>query len=73
MFEDPLIPDVPRNVPGRFHAGVSARAGGGLDTKGVWVVNPENGHAYKKIRFGGVENAIAQAVKENAYLVSINR
>jgi hypothetical protein len=72
MFEDPLIPDVPRNVPGRFHAGVSARAGGGLDTKGVWVVNPENGHAYKKIRFGGVENAIAQAVKENAYLVSIN-
>jgi hypothetical protein len=72
MFEDPLIPDVPRNVPGRFHAGVSARAGGGLDTKGVWVVNPENGHAYKKIRFGGTENAISQAAKEGAYLVAIN-
>ena len=72
MFEDPLIPDVPRNVPGRFHAGVSARAGGGLDTKGVWVVNPENGHAYKKIRFSGTENAISQAAKEGAYLVAIN-
>ena len=72
MFEDPLIPDVPRNVPGRFHAGVSARAGGGLDTKGVWVVNPENGHAYKKIRFSGTENAISQAAKEGVYLVAIN-
>ena len=72
MFEDPLIPDVPRNVPGRFHAGVSARAGSGLDTKGVWVVNPENGHAYKKIRFSGTENAISQAAKEGAYLVAIN-
>ena len=70
-FEVPLLPDVPRNAP-RFHAGASARAGGGLDAGGVWVVNPANGHAYKKIRFNGVEDAIAQAAKENAYLVSIN-
>ncbi|RKU09649.1 hypothetical protein C6503_21075 [Candidatus Poribacteria bacterium] len=71
-FEVPLSPDIPRNALPRFHAGASARVGGGLDAGGVWVVNPANGHAYKKIRFSGVEDAIAQASKENAYLVSIN-
>ena len=71
-FEDPLPPNVPGNAPHHFHAGASAIADGGLDAKGVWVVNPANGHAYKKIRFSGVEEAIAQATKEDAYLVSIN-
>ena len=71
-FEDPLIPDVPRNVPRRFRASASASANGGLGARDVWVVNPENGHAYKKIRFGGTENAISQAAKEGAYLVAIN-
>ena len=63
-FETPLIPDVPGNAVPRFH--------GGLDATGVWIVNPENGHAYKKIRFSGVEGAIAQAAKEDAHLVAIN-
>ncbi|MCY4567572.1 MAG: lectin-like protein [Candidatus Poribacteria bacterium] len=63
-FETPLIPDVPGNAVPRFH--------GGLDATGVWIVNPENGHAYKKVRFSGVEDAIAQAAKEDAYLVAIN-
>ena len=71
-FEVPLPPDIPRNAPRGFHAGAPARFGGGLDAGGVWVVNPANRHAYKKIRFSGVEDAIAQAAKENAYLVSIN-
>lgn len=71
-FEAPLLPDVPENAPRHFHAGVSVRFGGGIDAKGVWVVNPENGHAYKKISFNGVEDAMAQATKENAYLVAIN-
>ncbi|RKU23424.1 hypothetical protein C6500_01615 [Candidatus Poribacteria bacterium] len=71
-FETPLIPEVIGNVPRRFHAGASARVGGGLDAEGVWVVNPENGHAYKKIRFSGVEDAIAQAAKEDAHFVTIN-
>ena len=71
-FEVPLPLDMPRNAPPRFHAGASARVGGGLDAGGVWVINPANGHAYKKIRFSGVEDAIAQAAKENAYLVAIN-
>ena len=63
-FETPLIPDVPGNAVPRFH--------GGLDATGVWIVNPENGHAYKKVRFSGVEDAIAQAAKEDAHLVAIN-
>ena len=63
-FETPLIPDRPGNAVPRFH--------GGLDVTGVWIVNPENGHAYKKIRFSGVEDAIAQAAKEDAHLVAIN-
>ena len=71
-FEVPLPLNMPRNAPPRFHAGASARIGGGIDAKGVWVINPTNGHAYKKVRFSGVEDAIAQAAKENAYLVSIN-
>lgn len=71
-FEVPLPLDMPRNAPPRFHAGASARVGGGLDAGSVWVVNPANGHAYKKIPFNGPEDAIAQATKENAYLVSIN-
>ena len=71
-FEVPLPPDMPRNAPRGFHAGALARFGGGLDAEGVWVVNPENGHAYKKIRFSSVEDAIAQAAKEDAYLVTIN-
>ena len=65
-FDVPLSPDMSGNAPRGFHAG------GGLDVKGVWVVNPANGHAYKKIRFSGVEDVIAQAAKENAYLVAIN-
>ena len=71
-FEVPLPPDIPRNAPRGFHAGAPARFGGGLNAKGVWVINPTNGHAYKKIRFNGVEDAIAQAAKEDAYLVAIN-
>ena len=66
-FEVPLPRDMPRNAPPRFQ-----RFGDGLNAKGVWVINPTNGHAYKKIRFSGVEDAFAQAAKENAYLVSIN-
>ena len=71
-FDVPLSPDMSRNAPRGFHAGASARFSGGIDAKGVWIINPANGHAYKKIRFSSVEDAIVQAAKENAYLVSIN-
>ena len=38
----------------------------------VWVVNPENGHAYKRVHCETRDDAIAQAAKEKAHLVSIN-
>ncbi len=38
----------------------------------VWVINPENGHAYKRIGCKNVEDARNQAVSEKAYLVAIN-
>ena len=38
----------------------------------VWVVSPENGHAYKKIKCEDWEDAQAQAAAEGAHLVTIN-
>ena len=38
----------------------------------VWVVNPENGHAYKRIHCETRDDAIVQTTKEKAHLVSIN-
>ena len=43
-----------------------------LEPPPVWVVNPENGHAYKRTRTQTIKNAIAQASTEGAYLVAIN-
>ncbi len=38
----------------------------------VWVVNPENSHAYKRIHCDSWEDAKTKAEAENAYLVAIN-
>ena len=38
----------------------------------VWVVNPENDHAYKRIKCDSWEDAKAKAEAENASLVAIN-
>ena len=38
----------------------------------AWVVNPTNGHIYKKIRCKRWEDARATATAEGAHLVSIN-
>ena len=43
-----------------------------LGTPAVWVVNPANGHAYKRIYCEDIVDAIAQAAVENAYVVSLN-
>ena len=40
--------------------------------KTTWVVNPENGHAYAKIRCSSLEEAEVRAAAEGAYLVAIN-
>ncbi len=38
----------------------------------VWIINPENGHAYKRIRCENWNNAKTKATVEGAYLVTIN-
>ena len=38
----------------------------------VWVVNPENGHAYKRVYCETRDDAIAQAIEAKAHLVVIN-
>ena len=43
-----------------------------LNPPSVWVVNPVNGHAYKEVYCHSLDDAIAKAAAENAYLVSIN-
>ena len=43
-----------------------------LDPPTVWIVNPANGHAYKKIHCDSIADATTQAAAENAYLVAIN-
>ena len=42
------------------------------DTKTAWVVNPENGHAYAKIRCRSLQKARDRAATEGASLVAIN-
>ena len=43
-----------------------------LPGAGVWVVNPANGHAYKRISCKSWDDANIQAVAEDAHLVTIN-
>lgn len=69
-FNSPIIPPSPEDVPNRIQA--SASVYDGIDAQDVWVVNPSNGHAYKKIRCSSPEDAIVQSTEEGAYLVKIN-
>ena len=38
----------------------------------VWIINPTNGHAYKKVQCEDWQDAQRKAVEEGAHLVSIN-
>ena len=38
----------------------------------VWIVNPANRHAYKRVPCETIDDAIAQATEEKAHLVTIN-
>lgn len=69
-FTVALPPPLPGNAFHQHHA--SASVSSGTDPHGVWIINPGNGHAYKKIQCRGPEDAIFQASEEGAYLVSIN-
>ena len=43
-----------------------------LEPAPMWIVNPANGHAYKRTHRQTLKEAIAQATTEDAYLVAIN-
>ena len=42
------------------------------DRQGVWAINPENRHAYKRIYCESREEAHTRAVEQGAHLVAIN-
>ena len=42
------------------------------ESREVWIVNPANGHAYKRVPCESRDAAVAQATEEKAYLVTIN-
>lgn len=68
---DAPAPPLPTHLKNFFSASASASIGGSsaLD---VWVIRPENRHAYKMIERQRWESAQTQAAAEGAYLVAIN-
>lgn len=58
------LSELPPESPEEQRYGVS-------DIPGVWIVNPENGHAYKWIACNDWEDAQAKAADEEAHLVTI--
>ena len=74
---DPIIPQpqpqVPEAVVGKSEP-PAALEPAPISSKSneVWIVNPQNGHAYKKVYCNTRDEAVVQATKENAQLVTIN-
>ena len=62
----PQIPPVPEDVQ------VPPPVPPMPDPIGTWVVNPTNGHAYKRIQCKTWKDARTKAIAEGAHLVSIN-
>ena len=59
-------------VPPRIVARAAVPPQAPKPPKSVWVINPTNGHAYKKIQCQDWHDARQKAVEEGAHLVSIN-
>ena len=66
---EPISPDVPT---GRIEVSAEASTSSVPGDEAAWVVNPETGNAYKKIRCNSWDDANIQAVAEGAHLVTIN-
>ena len=66
------VPAAPIPPPGDVHVPPTPPVPPIRDFSGAWVVNPANGHAYKKIQCKNWEDAHATAIAEEAHLVSIN-
>ena len=57
---------------GRIEVYADASTSSSPGDSAAWVVNPENGHIYKKIHCQSWDDANIQAVAEDAHLVAIN-
>ena len=73
------LDDAPRAKPARAMPPIANRrqmeadrAGWQRERQGMWAINPENRHAYKKVHCETREAAHAHAVEQGAYLVAIN-
>ena len=66
------VPAAPIPPPGDVHVPPTPPVPPIRDFSGAWVVNPANGHAYKKMRCKSWEEARTTAIAEGAHLVSIN-
>ena len=59
-------------IPPRAYDPQSAEAARKREREGMWAINPDNRHAYKKIYCKTREEAQAQAIAQGAHLVAIN-
>ena len=69
-FDSPSPPPLPTQRKNFISASASASVGGS-SVIDVWVINPENEHAYKRVKCDSWESAQSQAATEGAYLVAI--
>ena len=69
LAEDVQVPPPVPRIPKEVQAPPVPRMPNSI---GTWVVNPANGHAYKRIQCKTWKDARAMAVAEEAHLVSIN-
>ncbi len=70
-FGGPSAPPLPTHLK-NFASATASASVGGSGAVDVWVIRPENRHAYKMINRQRWESAQAQAAAEGAYLVAIN-
>ena len=71
---EPIVPEPPPHKMG-FNPSATPPAPKPLSIptfETVWIVNPANGHAYKRIPCESRDDAVAQATTEKAHLVTIN-
>ena len=59
-------------IPPRGYDPQSAEAARQREREGMWAINPDNRHAYKRIYCKTREEAEAKAIAQGAHLVTIN-
>ncbi|MXY27824.1 hypothetical protein F4Y59_06655 [Candidatus Poribacteria bacterium] len=64
---EPILPEPPRTT-----AVDGSELASEQESDGMWIVNPTNGHAYKRVSCETRDAAVARAADEKAHLVTIN-